>query len=125
VAPRGTTVYERLAQASSAGRMSGISHLTIVINGMATSSLTRTYTLKGKGEGKKTAGKVVGGAGLGVLIGGIAGGGAELPSASSPVLPVERQSPLPRKASSCRSPANRYSSSGLSNPCLYQSQDSL
>jgi hypothetical protein len=95
----------------------------IVINGMATSS--STYTLKGKGEGKKTAGKVVGGAGLGVLIGGIAGGGAELPSASSPVLRVERQSPLPRKASSCRSPANRYSSSGLSNPCPYQSQDSL
>jgi hypothetical protein len=80
VAPRGTTVYGRLAQASSAGKMSGSSQLTleltdIVINGAAIPLLTSTYELKGKGEGKKTAGKVVGGAGLGALIGGIAGGG--------------------------------------------------
>jgi hypothetical protein len=80
VAPRGTTVYGRLAQASSAGKMSGSSQLSleltdIVINGAATPLLTSTYELKGKGEGKKTAGKVVGGAGLGALIGGIAGGG--------------------------------------------------
>jgi len=62
VAPRGTTVYGRLAQASSAGKMSGSSQLTleltdVVINGVATPLLTSTYTLKGKGEGKKTAGK--------------------------------------------------------------------
>jgi hypothetical protein len=81
VAPRGTTVYGRLAQASSAGKMSGSSQLTleltdIVIDGAATPLLTSTYTVKGKGEGKKTAGKVIGGAGLGALIGGIAGGGA-------------------------------------------------
>jgi hypothetical protein len=80
VAPRGTTVYGRLAQASSAGKMSGSSQLTleltdIVIDGAATPLLTSTYTVKGKGEGKKTAGKVIGGAGLGALIGGIAGGG--------------------------------------------------
>jgi len=80
VAPRGTTVYGRLAQASSAGRMSGSSQLTleltdIVINGTAYPLLTSTYELKGKGEGGKTAGKVIGGAGLGALIGGIAGGG--------------------------------------------------
>ena len=80
VAPRGTTVYGRLAQASSAGKMSGSSQLTleltdIVINGAATPLLTSTYELKGQGEGKKTARKVVGGAGLGALIGGIAGGG--------------------------------------------------
>src|SRR2546429_8815991 len=37
--------------------------------------LTSTYDIKGKGEGKKTAGKVIGGAGVGALIGGIAGGG--------------------------------------------------
>jgi hypothetical protein len=80
VAPRGTTIYGRLAQASSAGRMSGSSELTleltdIVINGTAYPLLTSTYELKGKGEGGKTAKKVVGGAGLGALIGGIAGGG--------------------------------------------------
>jgi hypothetical protein len=80
IAPRGTTVYGRLAQASSAGRMSGSSELTleltdIVINGTAYPLLTSTYEVKGKGEGGKTAKKVVGGAGLGALIGGIAGGG--------------------------------------------------
>jgi len=80
VAPRGTTVYGRLAEASSAGRMKGSSQLTleltdIVINGSATPLLTSTYEIKGKGEGGNTAKKVVGGAGLGALIGGIAGGG--------------------------------------------------
>lgn len=80
VAPRGTTVYGRLAQASSAGRMKGSSELTleltdIVINGTAYPLLTSTYEVKGKGEGGNTAKKVVGGAGLGALIGGLAGGG--------------------------------------------------
>jgi hypothetical protein len=81
VAQRGTTVYGRLAQASSAGKMSGSSQLTIemtdiVIGGTSYPLLTSTYELKGKGEGKKTAGKVIGGTGLGAIIGGIAGGGA-------------------------------------------------
>jgi outer membrane lipoprotein SlyB len=80
VAPRGSQLYGRLAQAASAGRMSGSSELTleltdIVINGTAYPLLTSTYEVKGKGEGGNTAKKVVGGAGLGALIGGIAGGG--------------------------------------------------
>jgi hypothetical protein len=80
VAPRGTTVYGQLAAASSAGRMSGSSELTleltdIVLNGTAYPLLSSTYEVKGNGEGSKTAKKVVGGAGLGALIGGIAGGG--------------------------------------------------
>lgn len=80
VALRGSTVYGRLAQASSAGRMSGSSELAleltdIVINGTAYPLLTSTYEIKGKGEGGNTAKKVIGGAGLGALIGGIAGGG--------------------------------------------------
>jgi hypothetical protein len=80
VAPRGTTVYGKLTNAASAGKMSGSSELTleltdIVINGTAYPLLTDSYDLKGKGEGKNTAKKVVGGAGLGALIGGIAGGG--------------------------------------------------
>ena len=80
VAPRGTTLYGRLAQASSAGRMSGSSELEleltdIVINSTSYPLLTSTYEVKGKGEGGNTAKKVVGGAGLGALIGGLAGGG--------------------------------------------------
>jgi hypothetical protein len=80
VAPRGTTLYGRLAAASSAGKMSGSSELTleltdILINGTAYPLLTSTYEVKGKGEGGNTAKKVVGGAGLGALIGGLAGGG--------------------------------------------------
>lgn len=80
VAPRGTMVYGRLVDASSAGRMSGSSQLVLeltdmVINGSTYSLLTSTYAVRGKGEGKKTAGKILGGTGLGALIGGIAGGG--------------------------------------------------
>jgi len=81
VAPRGTTVYGQLESASSAGRMSGSSELTlqltdIVINGTAHPLLTNDYSIRGSGEGSNTAKKIVGGAGLGALIGGIAGGGA-------------------------------------------------
>jgi hypothetical protein len=80
VVPKGATVYGRLANASSAGRMSGSSQLTleltdIVVRGTAYPILTSSYEVKGKGEGSNTAKKVVGGAGLGALIGGIAGGG--------------------------------------------------
>ena len=80
IAPRGSMVYGRLAEASSSGRMSGSSQLTleltdIVINGTAYPLLTSTYEIRGEGEGKKTTRKVLGGAGLGALIGGIAGGG--------------------------------------------------
>jgi hypothetical protein len=80
VAPRGTTVYGKLVSAESAGRMKGSSELTleltdIMINNTAYPLLTSTYEIKGKGEGSNTAKKVVGGAGLGALIGGIAGGG--------------------------------------------------
>lgn len=80
IAPRGTTVYGRLANASSSGRMKGSSELTleltdIDINGTAYPLLTSTYEIKGKGEGGNTAKKVLGGAGLGALIGGLAGGG--------------------------------------------------
>jgi hypothetical protein len=80
VAPKGTTVYGRLVNASSAGRMSGSSQLTleltdIVLGGSAFPIFTSAYEVKGKGEGGNTAKKILGGAGLGALIGGIAGGG--------------------------------------------------
>ena len=80
VAPRGTTVYGRLAKAKSAGNTSGGAELAleltdIVINGTGYPLLTTTYQVTSQGQGEKTAGRVVGGAGLGALIGGLAGGG--------------------------------------------------
>ena len=80
VAPRGTTLYGRLAQVTSAGRMSGSSDLVGAgkqrIGGAINDDIGQfELQVKGKGEGGNTAKKVVGGAGLGALIGGIAGGG--------------------------------------------------
>jgi hypothetical protein len=80
VAKKGATLYGRLANAASAGRLKGSSQLTleltdIVINDTAYPLLTSSYEVQGKGEGGSTAKKVIGGAGLGALIGGIAGGG--------------------------------------------------
>ncbi len=80
VAPKGTTVYGVLSQASSSGKFKGSSQLVleltdIVINGTAYPLMTTDYEIKGKGEGGNTTKKVLGGAGLGALIGGIAGGG--------------------------------------------------
>ena len=80
VAPKGTTVYGVLAQASSSGKFKGSSQLIleltdIVINGTAYPLMTTDYEIKGKGEGGNTTKKVLGGAGLGALIGGLAGGG--------------------------------------------------
>jgi hypothetical protein len=80
IAPRGTTVYGRLTNAKSAGRMSGAGELTleltdILINGTAYPLVTSTYEVRSEGKGKKTTRRILGGAGLGALIGGIAGGG--------------------------------------------------
>ena len=80
VAPRGTKLYGRLAQAKSAGNMSGGAELTleltdIVVNGTAYPLLTSTYQVASQGQGGKTGKRVVGGTGLGALVGGLAGGG--------------------------------------------------
>ena len=80
VAPRGATIYGRLVAAKSAGRMAGGAGLTleltdIVVNGTAYPLLTSLVDARSQGEGGRTTGRVVGGAGLGALIGGIAAGG--------------------------------------------------
>ena len=81
VAPRGTPVHGRLAYAEEAGRMSGGATLRleltdIIVNDTAYPILTSSFTLRSKGKGEKTAGRILGGTGLGAIIGGIAGGGA-------------------------------------------------
>jgi len=78
VAPKGTTVYGRLAQAKQAGRAAGSSELQlelteIVIAGTAYPVLSSDYQVKGSSSGGRTAKRVLGGAGLGAAIGAMAG----------------------------------------------------
>ena len=80
VARKGTDVYGRLAEAQSAGHMTGSSELQleltrIVIDGKDYPVVSSDYTAKGKGRGSDTAKKVGGGAVAGAIIGAIAGGG--------------------------------------------------
>ena len=80
VARKGTDIYGRLAEAQQAGHLSGSAELQLeltrmVINGRDYPLVSSDYTLQGKGRGKNTAEKVVGGAALGTIIGAIAGGG--------------------------------------------------
>jgi len=78
IAPAGTKVYGRLAQAKQAGRMAGKSELElelteIVLRGTAYPIFSSDYQVKGKSSGGRSAKRVLGGAGLGAIIGGIAG----------------------------------------------------
>jgi YMGG-like Gly-zipper len=80
VAPKGTTVYGKLEQAKSAGRIEGRSELRlvltgIVLNGSTYNMVTGDYTVQGSSRGKQTAERAGIGAGLGAVIGAIAGGG--------------------------------------------------
>ena len=78
IVPAGNTVYGRLATAEQAGRVAGKSELTleltdIVVNGTAYPLLTSDYEVQGSSSGKRSAKRLLGGAGLGAIIGGIAG----------------------------------------------------
>jgi hypothetical protein len=80
VVPAGADVYVRLANASSAGHMSGQSVLRLELvklefQGQSYPLVSGTYSLAGSSRGKDTAKKVGAGAVLGTLIGAIAGGG--------------------------------------------------
>jgi len=76
--PKGNTIYGRLAQAKQAGRATGSSELQleltdIVVGGTAYPLLTSDYQVKGSSSGKRSARRLLGGAGLGAAIGAIAG----------------------------------------------------
>jgi hypothetical protein len=80
VIPTGATAYLKLVNASSAGRMTGRSELTLALVNVVFQG--KTYSLNssdvkqsGASRGKRTAATVGGGAALGALIGAIAGGG--------------------------------------------------
>jgi hypothetical protein len=78
--PRGTDVYIKLADAKSAGKLTGSSELELQLNKMVWQGKTyplvsNSYEQKGKSRGKQTATRVGIGAGVGAAIGAIAGGG--------------------------------------------------
>jgi hypothetical protein len=76
VFPRGTRVEGTVTAAKGRGRFKGAGDLAIEvtsIGGMRAS--TEPYEKVQAGKGKRTAGMIGGGAGLGAIIGGLAGGG--------------------------------------------------
>ncbi len=80
IAPKGTYVYGRLAQAKTSGQFQGRSELrleltSIILNNQTIPLVTGDYSLQAESRGTQTAKRVGGGAAIGALIGAIAGGG--------------------------------------------------
>jgi len=81
IVPRGADAILVAHKVQQGGRFKGSDLVelkvhSIIVNSHSYSVVTNLTETKTGGEGKKTAGKVLGGAGLGAIIGGIAGGGA-------------------------------------------------
>ena len=81
VIPRGADATLQAAAVKQAGRFKGSDEISLKINtisfaGRKFDVVTEPLTQKSKGEGKKTARRTAGIAGLGAAIGGIAGGGS-------------------------------------------------
>lgn len=76
VFPRGTPVEGTVVAAKGRGRFKGEGDLAIQLSSIGGHSVTTSAYLKQeKGKGKRTAGIIGGGTGVGALIGGLAGGG--------------------------------------------------
>lgn len=80
VVPRNSALELQAVKVEQSGKMKGSDRIvlkanTISFGGRKYDIVTTQVEQKGSGEGKKTARKVGGGAGLGAAIGGIAGGG--------------------------------------------------
>ena len=80
IIPKGVDVRGRLANVSSAGRVTGSAELgleltQIYVNGIPYSMTTSEYEEKGESRTGQTAKRAAVGAGLGAVIGAIAGGG--------------------------------------------------
>lgn len=80
VAPKGATVYGKLLEVQSAGKIKGQSELRlgltgIVINGATYTIATGDYSAQGSSRGRQTAKRAGIGAAVGGIIGAIAGGG--------------------------------------------------
>ncbi|QHS50896.1 hypothetical protein [Edaphobacter sp. 12200R-103] len=76
VFPRGTQVEGTVVAAKGRGRFKGEGDLAIQLSSIGGHEVTSSsYLRQEKGKGKRTAGIIGGGAGVGALIGGLAGGG--------------------------------------------------
>jgi len=80
VLPKGLNAQLKLIQASSAGKFSGKSELTVALDSVTYQGKTYVFSTsdvqeKGASRGKRSAAVIGGGAALGALIGGLAGGG--------------------------------------------------
>ena len=78
VVPKGNTVYGQLIESKQAGRATGSSELqlqltSIVVKGTSYPVLTSDYEVKGSSSSKRTAKRLLGGAGLGAAFGAIGG----------------------------------------------------
>lgn len=74
--PRGTSVTGTVAAAKGRGRFKGSGDLAIELNSIGGTTVSTTeYEKSQAGKGKRTAGMIGGGGGLGALIGGLTGGG--------------------------------------------------
>lgn len=76
VFPRGTSVSGTVVAAKGRGKFKGAGDLGISVTEIGGHHVsTSTYEKSEKGKGKRTTAVIGGGAGLGALIGGLAGGG--------------------------------------------------
>jgi hypothetical protein len=80
IVPRDAEVVLVASKVQQGGRMKGSDLVELKVNmikagGRSYPVVTTVSETKSGGEGKKTAGKIIGGAGLGAIVGGIAGGG--------------------------------------------------
>jgi hypothetical protein len=76
VFPRGTPVEGTVVAAKGRGRFKGEGDLAIQVSSIGGhAATTSSYLRQEKGKGKRTAGIIGGGGGVGALIGGLAGGG--------------------------------------------------
>lgn len=76
VFPKGTSVQGTVVAAKGRGRFKGAGDLAIQVSSIGGHAVrTSSYLKQEKGKGKRSAGLIGGGGGVGALIGGLAGGG--------------------------------------------------